>query len=64
VLLELRDDLREQIDGIRIVVVLGELARFAQALEVELDPIGDEPDVLGVARRRLWILGQPPYVPG
>lgn len=55
-LLDLGDDGGEQVDGVGVAVLLCDAARLAQAPEIRLEALGEQADVLEVARRRLRVL--------
>jgi hypothetical protein len=59
VLLELADDPGHEIDRVDVGVFLGDAARVAHSLEVELDALGQEPDVLEIAGGVLRVFRQP-----
>ena len=56
-LLELADDPCQQVDRVRIDLLLGDGARGAAFDQVLLDALGQQLDVLEVARRFLRVLG-------
>jgi hypothetical protein len=50
VLLELRDDLSQQVDGLVIVMSRGEATRVTDAAEITLEAVGERLDVVEVSR--------------
>ena len=49
----------QQVDRVGVAVLFRDRARLAQARQVGLDALGEQLDVLEIARRLLRVLGQP-----
>src|SRR5207249_12108280 len=58
VLLELLDDAGQEVDRVLVVLRLPQVAGLAQALQVGLDAVGQEPDVVQVAAGLRLVLRQ------